>query len=58
MHFAATCRTAKHLVDLYLRSLRDGNKKPRYEAHFNQATEKDKEAVFLTTMHPLSIWTT
>jgi hypothetical protein len=42
-HFAATCRTPKHLVDLYLRSLRDGNKRSRYEAHFNQATEKDKE---------------
>ncbi|KAJ1256596.1 hypothetical protein BS78_K340900, partial [Paspalum vaginatum] len=26
-HFAATCRTPKHLVDLYLKSLRDGNKR-------------------------------
>jgi hypothetical protein len=42
-HFAATCRPPKHLVDLYLKSIRDGNKRLRYEAHFNQATEKDKE---------------
>ena len=41
-HFTATC-TPRHLVDLYLKSIRDGNKRSRYEAHFNQATEKDKE---------------
>ena len=26
-----------------LKSIQDGNKRSRYEAHFNQATEKDKE---------------
>ena len=39
-HFAATCHTPKHLVDLYLKSVRDAKQKEKkYEAHFNQ-TEK------------------
>ncbi|KAJ1293733.1 hypothetical protein BS78_01G091600 [Paspalum vaginatum] len=40
-HFVATCRTPKHLVDLYLKSIRDAKQREnKYEAHFNQATEK------------------
>ncbi|KAJ1264519.1 hypothetical protein BS78_08G007400 [Paspalum vaginatum] len=40
-HFAATCHTPKHLVDLYLKSIRDAKQKEnKYEAHFNQATEE------------------
>ena len=36
-HFAATCRTPKHLVDLYLKSVRDSKQKEKkYETHFNQ----------------------
>ncbi|KAJ1276150.1 hypothetical protein BS78_05G192000 [Paspalum vaginatum] len=44
-HFAATCRTPKHLVGLYLKSTRDAKqqKGTRYEAHFNQ-TEENNEA--------------
>ncbi|KAJ1285821.1 hypothetical protein BS78_03G307000 [Paspalum vaginatum] len=38
-YFAATCRTLKHLVDLYLKSIRDSNQKDsKFEAHFNQFT--------------------
>ncbi|KAJ1292292.1 hypothetical protein BS78_02G381100 [Paspalum vaginatum] len=38
-HFAATCRTLKHLVDLYLNSIKDSNQKDsKFEAHFNQST--------------------
>ncbi|KAJ1286885.1 hypothetical protein BS78_03G386500 [Paspalum vaginatum] len=43
-HFAAPCRTPKHLVDLYLKSIRGANKGSKYEAHFNQATEENKQA--------------
>jgi hypothetical protein len=45
-HFAKNCRTPKHLVALYQKSLKEakpaGDKK--YEAHFNLATEANKEA--------------
>jgi hypothetical protein len=38
MHFAATCRTPQHLVDLYLKSIREKKQKgPNCEAHFNDA---------------------
>ncbi|KAJ1293886.1 hypothetical protein BS78_01G103700 [Paspalum vaginatum] len=38
-HFAATCRTLKYLVDLYLKSIRDSKQKDsKFEAHFNQST--------------------
>ncbi|KAJ1284099.1 hypothetical protein BS78_03G178200 [Paspalum vaginatum] len=38
-HFAATCRTPKYLVDLYLKSIRDSKQKDsKFEAHFNQST--------------------
>ncbi|KAJ1255406.1 hypothetical protein BS78_K245400 [Paspalum vaginatum] len=38
-HFAAACRTPKHLVDLYLKSIRDSKQKDsKFEAHFNQST--------------------
>jgi hypothetical protein len=37
-HFAATCRTPQHLVDLYLKSIREKKQKgPNCEAHFNDA---------------------
>ncbi|KAJ1254816.1 hypothetical protein BS78_K323400 [Paspalum vaginatum] len=40
-HFAATCRTPKHLVDLCLKSIRDAKQREnKYKAHFNQATEE------------------
>lgn len=43
-HFAATCRTPKHLVDLYMKYSKESkNKKTRYEAHFNQANEENKQ---------------
>jgi hypothetical protein len=42
-HFARKCRTPKHLVELYQRSLKESNNiKRSYEAHFNYVT---KEAI-------------
>ncbi|KAJ1265710.1 hypothetical protein BS78_08G096900 [Paspalum vaginatum] len=39
-HFAATRRIPKHLVDLYLKSVRDAKQREnKYEAQFNQTTE-------------------
>jgi hypothetical protein len=47
-HFAKKCRTAKHLVELYQRSLNESNNTKRsYEAHFNDET---KEATTLKTI--------
>jgi hypothetical protein len=46
-HFAKDCRTPKHLVALYQKSLKDAeqskDKSPRYEAHFNLAPAVTKE---------------
>jgi hypothetical protein len=46
-HFTKDCRTPKHLVALYQKSLKDAEqskgKSPRYEAHFNLAPAVTKE---------------
>jgi len=46
-HFAKDCRTPKHLVALYQKSLKEAkqgkDKETRYEAHFNLASEAIKE---------------
>jgi hypothetical protein len=46
-HFAKDCRTPKHFVVLYQKSLNDAarskDKAPRYEAHFNLAPVVTKE---------------
>jgi hypothetical protein len=40
-HFARKCRTSKHLVELYQRSLKAyNNAKRSYEAHFNDETKE------------------
>jgi hypothetical protein len=40
-HFAKKCRTPKHLVELYQRSLKESNNiKRSYEAHFNDETKE------------------
>jgi hypothetical protein len=39
-HFARKCRTPKHLVELYQKSLKESNNNNRsYEAHFNDLTK-------------------
>jgi hypothetical protein len=39
-HFARKCRTPKHLVELYQKSLKESNNNKRsYEAHFNDMTK-------------------
>lgn len=44
-HFASTCRTPKHLVDLYLKYSQENKQKgPRFEAHFNQANANTDQA--------------
>jgi hypothetical protein len=45
-HVAKNCRTPKHLVDLYLKSVGHVCKSqgPRYEAHFNLQPDFSKEA--------------
>jgi len=49
-HYAATSRTPKHLVDLYLKSIRENKQKEsRYEAHFNQTTDDKKAGVLSLT---------
>jgi hypothetical protein len=46
-HFAKDCHTPKHLVALYQKSLKEAKqgkaKEPRYEAHFNLASEATKK---------------
>jgi hypothetical protein len=40
-HFARKCRTPKHLVELYQKSLKESNNNKRlYEAHFNDMTKE------------------
>jgi hypothetical protein len=40
-HFARKCRTPKHLVELYQKSLKEPNNNKRsYEAHFNDITKE------------------
>jgi hypothetical protein len=51
-HFARKCRTPKHLVKLYQKSLKESNNNKRsYEAHFNDMI---KEGTTLRTM-PLNL---
>jgi hypothetical protein len=41
-HFAKKCRTPKHLVELYQKSLKESNNNKRsYETHFNDVTKED-----------------
>jgi hypothetical protein len=48
-HSARKCRTPKHLVELYQKSLKESNNNKRsYEAHFNDMT---KEATTSGTIH-------
>jgi hypothetical protein len=47
-YFTRKCRTPKHLVELYQKSLKDSNNNKRsYETHFNNMT---KEAITLGTI--------
>jgi hypothetical protein len=40
-HFARKCRSPKHLVELYQRSIKEyNNNKRSYETHFNDVTEE------------------
>jgi hypothetical protein len=40
-HFARKCRTPKHLVELYQKSLKESNNNKRsYEPHFNDMTKE------------------
>jgi hypothetical protein len=40
-HFARKCRTPKHLIELYQKSLKESNNnKISYEAHFNDVTKE------------------
>jgi hypothetical protein len=48
-HFARKCETAKHLVQIYQKSLKESNNNKRsYESHFNDMTN---EASTLGTIH-------
>jgi hypothetical protein len=45
-HFARKCRTLKHLVKLYQKSLKESNNNKRsYETHFNDMTKEAKTSV-------------
>jgi hypothetical protein len=40
-HFARKCRTLKHLVELYQKSMKESNNNKRsYESHFNDMTKE------------------
>jgi hypothetical protein len=47
-HFARKCRTLKHLVKLYQKSLKESNNNKRlYETHFNDMIKEAKTSVII-----------
>jgi hypothetical protein len=49
-HLARKCRTPKHLVELYQRSLKESNNTKRlYEVHFNDVTKEATTSRIITS---------